>query len=233
MAVTSLPGLALSLLVPPRCSLCGEAAPAASSICSACRAALASAPAGSSVNERQSAFEYSGAAAAAVRALKFTGRPALAVTMAELIRERLPADWLAGAILVPVPAHPARQRERGFNQSSLIARALARPLGLPVCDCLRRDAGSAPQSSLSRAQRLAMKQGSISVRPRAYRQLLQQTSAEFPTNVLMCDDVVTTGVTLEVCAAVLREGHPDPTVRIRAVTFASTSAQFPKHTGHG
>lgn len=227
----------LALVVPPRCSICAESCAATAAICADCRDALARAPLGSQSPARRSAFDYSGIARDAVRALKFGSRPALAGELARLTAARLPPAWGAGAVLVPVPAHPASRRARGYNQAQLLARELARTWGVPLVDCLRRASAGAPQSSLSRAQRLAMPRDAIRIKSGAYRQVGGRTSAQFPTNVLLCDDVVTTGVTLEVCADVLRESRPDLTLQIRAVTFASTGAQkgqsAQKNTGHG
>jgi predicted amidophosphoribosyltransferase len=123
---------------------------------------------------------------------------------------------------VPVPAHPARRRQRGYNQSLLIAQALASSSGAAVVDCLCRTALTAPQSQLTRSERLAFPRQAISVDEQIARQSLQNSLAEFPTKVVLCDDVVTTGVTLKVCAQAIRDWHhPTGSSLVRSVSFAS------------
>jgi predicted amidophosphoribosyltransferase len=152
---------------------------------------------------------------------------------------------------VPVPAHPARRRSRGFNQAALLAHEIAAICELEVHDCLVRDSGVAPQATLSRAERLMLPRDSIrveSIKPEAKkRTTIRKSLAELPTKVVLLDDVTTTGVTLEVCASAIRERYPvgsltkvpihrmdvqdldvpqldSQQMAIGALTFASTSA---------
>lgn len=199
---------AVALVAPPLCAACRTQCAPGEWICTGCRAELARLP-----RRGGAAYPYVGRARDLVAALKFDGRVALAREMAALIAERVP-DRLGGAEwIVPVPAHPGRARRRGFNQSELLARELARIVGARCVDCLVREAGTRPQSELSRAERLALPRSAF----RAH------SLAEFPTNVVLCDDVSTTGVTLEACVQAIRERLPQTGSRqIRAVTFAST-----------
>ena len=172
------------------------------------------------------AFPYAGAARPLIAALKFGGAVAVAGEMAELMRPRLPSWFAEADWLVPVPAHPDRRRARGYNQSLLLARALATDTDLRVVDCLRRTAISPPQSQLTRAQRLALPRAAVTIDERALRQDGGKSLVMFPTKVVVCDDVVTTGVTLEVCAQAIREWHhPTGSVLIRSVSFASAGRQ--------
>ena len=92
---------------------------------------------------------YDGALRAIVHALKYEGRRSLAQPLAELMRIR-GADMLTGADwAVPVPLHPSRRRERGFNQ----AADLARHLGVPVRQALRRHRATRTQTGLPAARR--------------------------------------------------------------------------------
>jgi predicted amidophosphoribosyltransferase len=142
------------------------------------------------------------------------------------MRPRLPSWFHEAEWIVPVPAHPDRRRERGYNQSLLLARALARGTELRVVDCLRRTAFAPPQSQLTRAQRLALPRRAISIEPSAVRQQAPNSLAEFPTKVVVCDDVVTTGVTLEVCAQAIRDWHhPTGSCLVRSVSIASAGRQ--------
>ena len=136
---------------------------------------------------------YDGALRAIVHALKYEGRRSLAQPLAELMRIR-GADMLTGADwAVPVPLHPSRRRERGFNQ----AADLARHLGVPVRRALRRHRATQAQTGLPAARRHGNVRGAF--RPtRAARGLAGST-------VLLIDDVSTTGATLDACARVLKE----------------------------
>lgn len=213
---------AVALIVPPHCAGCARQTDPGRWICAECRRALAAMPLGRRTESAASAFPYDGEVRPLIAALKFRGAVAIADELAELMRPRLPswfeqADWV-----VPVPAHPARRRQRGYNQSLLLAKALARGIEAEVVDCLRRTTITAPQSQLTRAERLSFPQQAISIDERILRQHGRKSLAEFPTKVVLCDDVATTGVTLEVCAQAIRERHhPTGFSLVRAVSFAS------------
>jgi predicted amidophosphoribosyltransferase len=164
---------------------------------------------------RDAAFErawaplaHDGPARALVAALKFHGALPVAQLMAAQIGASAPQELLAGAVLVPVPLHPARRRARGFDQAALIATALARRSGRPVAMCLRRSGKPTRQVGADRATR----------RVAAERQLLR-TRGPVPEHVLLVDDVHTTGATLDACARVL---HAAGARRVAAVTYART-----------
>jgi ComF family protein len=124
--------------------------------------------------------------------MKYEGRRSLAQPLAELMRVR-GADALEGAAcLVPVPLHPSKRRERGFNQ----AADLAKHLGLPVRDALRRQRATASQTGLPSARRHRNVRG-VFVTTRAARELIGST-------IVLIDDVSTTGATLEACARALK-----------------------------
>ncbi len=113
---------------------------------------------------------------------------------------RVAAPGAAGArtAVVPVPLHPDRMRERGFNQAALLAEALGSRLGAPVrTDLCRRVRPTPLQSSLSRAERLANVVGAFGPGPGAH-------GPELPGTVLLVDDVLTTGATVGEVARVLR-----------------------------
>jgi ComF family protein len=108
-----------------------------------------------------------------------------------------------------VPLHPRRRRERGFNQSELLATELARRTGLrlaPLALVRRRD--TAPQAGLTAAARRANVEGAFAVRQRA------RVSGR---PVVLVDDVLTTGATARGCARVLREAGA---AEVRVLTVA-------------
>ncbi len=99
--------------------------------------------------------------------------------------------------IVPVPLHPAREREREFNQAAVLANIAARRLHLPVCDCLRRIRHTITQTHFHREERFENLDGAFALRRGA--------DVEGKT-VALVDDVLTTGSTADACARVLRQG---------------------------
>jgi len=82
----------------------------------------------------------------AIHQLKYQNLKAISPCLAELLADYLQSNSLPGEVLVPVPLHPRRLRERGYNQSSLLARELGKLTNLPVVeDCLVRVKEARPQ----------------------------------------------------------------------------------------
>src|SRR6185503_2063530 len=136
-------------LTPPLCDRCGDPLPTWRALsvplarCPRCRR-------GRRLVDRARAIgAYDGALRSIVHALKYEGRRSLARPLGALMRHR-GADVLGGAACaIPVPLHPSRTRQRGFNQ----AADLARQLDLPVVAALRRVRATATQTGLPAAQR--------------------------------------------------------------------------------
>lgn len=140
-------------------------------------------------------------AGAIVHALKYDGWTALAEPMGErMARLGWPADVVAErTAYVPVPLAAARQRERGFNQAELLARAVARRQARPVwADVLRRERFSATQTRLTPSERAANVHQTFHVNPVARARIAG-------THLVLVDDVLTTGATLNAAATVLFE----------------------------
>jgi len=158
-----------------------------------------------------------GAAAAVVQALKYDGWSAAAEGMAErMARLAWPEDVIEErAGLVPVPLAPTRLRERGYNQSALIASALGRRWKLPAWnDALRRTRATESQTRLTPGERLRNVAGAFLACSSARNRLRG-------AHVVLVDDVVTTAATLNACAAALVAGG----ARIVSyVTFARAPA---------
>ena len=101
-------------------------------------------------------------------------------------------------MIVPVPLHYRRLRQRGFNQASLLARRLGSLLRIPVdYSSLRRTRWTEPQIGLSRNQRAANVKGAFSLKA------MEKVKGK---GVLLLDDVLTTGETVNQCARVLQDG---------------------------
>jgi ComF family protein len=137
-----------------------------------------------------------------VGALKYGGWPAIAEEMAQrMARAAYPDDVMAERpIFIPVPLAPSRERERGYNQSALLAEALGRRWGLQVVvDSLRRGRSTVSQTRLTPEQRAANVHGAFEV-------LASTASSLHGLHVMLVDDVVTTAATLNECAAALMTG---------------------------
>lgn len=132
-----------------------------------------------------------------VHALKYKGRLELAGPLGRLLRQTYEDGWHGEPVelVVPVPLHPARLRERGFNQAEVLVRRWGDG-GPPIAtDTLRRTRATAPQFGLGRAAREDNLRGAIDVcRP----------AAVAGRRVLLVDDVLTTGATVNECARRLR-----------------------------
>ena len=138
-------------------------------------------------------FTYDGTARRLILALKHGDRLDLVRPMARWLAGALPAV-AADALLVPVPLHRWRLLARRFNQAALLAHDLARLTGLQACpDALLRRRPTRPQEGMTRAERLDNQQAAI-VPGRAGRALLPGR------DVVLVDDVMTTGATLTACA---------------------------------
>jgi predicted amidophosphoribosyltransferase len=215
----------VALAVPPRCAACRTPGRrTAEVLCRGCRQALPWLPAAccercalplpcgpcparaAPFAAAWAAVAYDGTARDALHALKFAGARPLADVMAAQIAAGAPPGLLAGAV-VPVPAHPGRRRTRGYDPAELLARALARRTDLPLQRVLRRPGGATRQLGAPRHVR------------RAPGRLAITAVRAAPREVVLVDDVHTTGATLGACAAaLLRAGSR----RVVAVTWART-----------
>lgn len=132
----------------------------------------------------------------AICLLKYRGKVSLAAPLAGLMIEALPPQ-LDVDVIMPVPLHPSRLREREFNQSLLLADRAGRHLDRPLSFTnLNRVAPSPPQTTLSRKHRLRNLRGAFAVR---------EPATIAGKRVLLVDDVFTTGTTVNECAKTLRK----------------------------
>ena len=133
-----------------------------------------------------------------IHKLKYHGRKDIGVEMGKLFGSELRMTVFSkGDLIVPVPLHPLKHKKRGFNQSEMIAAGLSSTLNLPVnSSVLFRSESTETQTRKSRFDRFANVEGKFVVR--------DKTELE-GKHIILADDVVTTGSTLESCAAVLLE----------------------------
>lgn len=189
----------LRVLLPRRCPGCDGQLGRAAGLCARCRADLRPRlETHSSLWPRPEPHlvtlgAYRGVTRRAIRALKFGGARDLAGALGAALAEGVPAAWNVASV-IPVPLHPGRERERGFNQSALLAGAVAASLGVPSVPALRRTRATAQQARLHAHERTANLAGAF-----------QADARHLPTGpVLLLDDVLTTGSTLLACRDALR-----------------------------
>lgn len=213
----------VDLIFPPRCPLCGEGLSTQSGLCTACWNELAipgepacaacQRPFGEGVSAGSicapcmaqpprhdgiaAGTLYNDASRRLVLSFKHGGRIALAPMMARLMASRLhfiDETWL----IAPVPLHRWRLWRRGFNQAALLAREIGRLRGTTLTvDLLERRKATPSLGGLGRKARARVLSGAITVRPAAVGQLKD-------ANVVLVDDVLTSGATTNACVSALK-----------------------------
>lgn len=186
---------------PPRCPVCWM--PGAGDLCGRC-------------HSRPFAFEaarcpfvFAGPAREAVHALKYHGVSAIAEVMGQMMAECLGKWEPPVEALVPVPLAGPRRRSRGYNQSQVLAREVSRVSGLPLAHrvLVRRKAGPPQALAADEAARRANVADAFAVGRRS----------DIAGPLLLVDDVMTSGATLDACARALRGAGHGP---VYALTFA-------------
>ncbi|MGI9953197.1 ComF family protein [Moorellaceae bacterium AZ2] len=143
---------------------------------------------------------YRGELRRAILEFKYRGRRSLAIPLGYLLSRVVAGEPLYGRLqaVIPVPLSPRRLKERAFNQSELLGRALSRLLGIKVLDrVLLKVRHTPPQAGLNRLARLQNLQSSFE---------LVEYSSIAGLDVLLVDDVLTTGITAAACASTLLQG---------------------------
>jgi len=189
----------VDLVFPPRCAGCGRVD---TDWCSSCQQQLDSIPLLPAIDHVPgldgvaSTAPHTGIARQAVHGLKYENALVLAGPLAQrLERQFHQTNWTIDMV-VPVPLHPVRQHERGYNQAQYLAEGLALRLSLPCSpSTLSRERDTRSQLGLDAAQRRANVSG-------AFRCHSEYVSGR---HVLLVDDVFTTGATLAACAEALFE----------------------------
>ena len=159
----------------------------------------------------RSAGIYDGALREAIHALKFDGRRALAKPLGLLMADAAIDDprFREVEAVIPVPLHPQRLKERGFNQSELLANAVAQALNRPVAALLRRIRPTAAQSGLSEADRR-----------KNVRDAFAATGRLDGVVALLVDDVLSTGSTTSACARELTRAGAEEVLVLTAAVAA-------------
>lgn len=152
------------------------------------------------IERTASAFDYAGPAATLIKKCKYGGQFYLAEGLgAYMTAQFLQLNWPMPDCIVPMPMARLRRIERGYNQSLLIAKSIAKLLDRPIYDILKRRSGDFSQAGLNHHQRLNLDSEVFSIKKGAACDGLC---------VLLVDDVLTTGSSLRCCAEALVELNP-------------------------
>lgn len=227
-----------SLFYPPACAICSVSVPAGEYLCDDCNArapriappfcATCSEPFDGAITgpfhcancaHRRLYFESAvsvyrsrGIVRRVVHEFKYRKKMHLRYLVAQWLGDALQDDRLRGRqfdLIVPVPLHPARQRDRGFNQAELLGRLLSDRTSLPMKRALQRTRFTTTQTAFDRAERMENLRGAFRLRNKTDMQGLR---------VLLIDDILTTGATLSECARVLKSAGA-------ACVYAATAAR--------
>ena len=215
----------VSLFYPPHCAACTNAVDPGESLCARCSetarrvlppfCAKCSQPFAGVITESftcancedrvlhfdtaVSAYRSRGVVRMVVHNFKYGRQIHLRHLLGRWLAETMDDPRLTGRrfdFIVPVPLHPARKRERGFNQAELLSLALHRHTGLSVQNVLQRTRYTTTQTQFDRSERMENLKG-------AFR--LRRGSNVRDLRMLLVDDVLTTGSTLSECASVLKK----------------------------
>ena len=215
---------AVSLLYPATCAICRKHVRAGEYLCDSCEAkivrivppfcATCSEPFDGSIDaaftcancahrsiyftSAVAAYRGSGVVRDVIHEFKYNRRIHLRHLVARWLRAALDDERLRDHrfdLVVPVPLHPARQRERGFNQAGLLAELLSAQTSIPCRPLLKRIRYTTTQTALDRSERIENLHNAFRLRKNADVRGLR---------VLLIDDVLTTGSTLSECARVLK-----------------------------
>jgi ComF family protein len=175
--------------MPPICPKCGKPQPSGI-LCPGCVSRTAN------IDGIRSPLKFNGLAREAIHQFKYKNLRSLSRPLAALLNHYWQQEPVSAQVLVPVPLHPLRLRERGYNQSLLLAAELGKLLHLPVnSGSLVRTRYVLPQARTSSAEE----------RRRNVKQAFACRNASLSgSRVLLIDDVATSGATLEACAVALK-----------------------------
>lgn len=175
----------------PVCARCGNPLYDRDVICSECRAHPRA------ITQIQSVCWHDGAARRAVHALKYENRRDVVPVLSRFLAAKLVTSGLAIDLITGVPLHPTRELERGYNQADLLAIDTATARGVRYARVMRRTRATRDQVGLDPTERRLNVADAFSA----------DTKQVAGKNVLLVDDVATTGATLDACAAALYQAQ--------------------------
>ncbi len=223
----SIAGYVLDLLLPPRCVGCGRVG---SWFCDRCMAAVEPVPEPvcplcgrptldgemcafcrrnpPHLNGVRSVALFKEPLRSAIHALKYKGRKEVAVPLGRMMADYLSHPRETLDFIVPVPLHPERRKERGYNQAALLAAGISRQTGVPMAtEVLVRSRYTKPQVTLNARERMENVKDAFECVDAAVQ----------GKRVILVDDVCTTGATMDAAAQALWKCHPE---RVWGLTLA-------------
>jgi ComF family protein len=190
----------------PICRRCGRSIEGGSGTCHFCRGWT------TGLRSVRAAFVFEGALRSSIHRFKYHGEYARGQFLGELLADYAEQMMFQPNrridLVIPVPLHARRERERGFNQAEILAAGVAQRLGLPLAGRLTRAEATRPQATLGFAERWENVGG-------AFRWESEPLEGQ---NLLLIDDVTTTGATLAAAAAAVVAPAVD--VRVHGLTLA-------------
>lgn len=160
---------------------------------------------------------YEGTLRQLIHLYKYGRMKPLARPLSDLLARALPRDQQFDAV-VAVPLHWRRKRSRGFNQSELLARSMAKRCGIPMITAVRRRRATTVQAGLSNTRRRENVAGAFEAKADAVKGM----------RILLVDDVMTTGATASACAQALKRGGAKS---VAVLTLARVDRRFVKVEG--
>ncbi|MFC1590685.1 ComF family protein [Candidatus Omnitrophota bacterium] len=192
----------------PYCVRCGRSVERPDAVCAECGRRKPC------FHMARSPFLYEGVIKECIHLMKYGKKVCLAKLLSRLMARFLKENAElreAADLIVPVPLFARKLRERGFNQSKVLARGICAELHIPASDALVKSRPTRPQSDLSKEGRMGNIKGAFRVRGR---------NSVRGKVILIVDDVLTTGATLNECASVLAASGA---ARINVITLARGS----------
>ena len=212
---------AVNLFYPERCPYCNKVISLGALCCEECEKELTDIEYHTYARGGYltiSTFPYTGIFADAIKRFKFQNGRQFSYQLARMMADTIVREYgdREFDMITFVPLHPKNQKQRGYNQSELLARELSRILSIPLVSALRKTRYNKPQHSLKR----------VSEREKNVKGVYRCTDEKLIQNkkIILVDDIITTGFTMAECASTLKKAGAD---EIICLTFAVT---LPKTT---
>ncbi len=199
----------IDLIYPPICSICGKVS--TKTLCNKCKNKLKDEFVWNVDNynndkdkyfsEHYYFFKYKNIIREQILGLKFQDKPYNQQTITYFFKnmEKSFEKLKKYDIMIVVPISKARKKERGYNQSQLIAKQVSQIINIPIMkNILEKSKDTVPQSTLNKVQRQENTKGAYKVKKDNYKKIKNK-------NILLVDDIYTTGSTINECAKVLQE----------------------------